>query len=401
MGMSFLNGEKGMSSILLIVIYIAFISLGLPDSLLGSAWPVMSQDLEASVSWAGIISMIISAGTILSSMMSGRMMRRLGTGKVTVISVAATALALMGFSLSHNFWHLCLWSIPYGLGAGSVDASLNNYVALHYKSRHMSWLHCFWGVGATIGPFLMGKCLAEGLNWTAGYQMIGIMQIVLTTVLFFALPLWRGEQRGQETEDTEAEKSRLTTGQVFSLPGAKAVLITFFCYCALESTAGLWASSYMVLQRGIDSKTAASWASLFYLGITLGRLICGFITEQIGDKKMVRMGEGLILLGLAVLLLPGDNRMILAGLLLIGLGCAPIYPSIIHSTPEHFGAENSQSIMGFQIACAYTGSSLMPPLFGMLAQHISIRLYPAYLLLFTVLMLFAWEWVNHVSGGKN
>ncbi|MDO5344293.1 MAG: MFS transporter [Lachnospiraceae bacterium] len=390
-----------MASILLIIIYVAFISLGLPDSLLGSAWPVMSRDLEASVSWAGVISTIISVGTIVSSLFSGRMVRRLGTGKVTVISVGTTALALMGFSMSRRFWHLCLWAVPYGLGAGGVDSCLNNYVALHYKSRHMSWLHCFWGVGATISPFIMGKCLAEGLSWTSGYQMIGIIQIILTTALFFSLPLWRGEQHGQMEKDPEERRSGLTVGQIFSLPGARAVLITFFCYCALESTAGLWASSYMVLQKGIDSKKAASFTALFYLGITLGRLISGFITEWIGDKKMVRLGEGLILAGLAVLALSGGNGMVPAGLILIGLGCAPIYPSIIHSTPKHFGAENSQSIMGFQIACAYIGSTLMPPFFGILAQHITIRLYPCYLLFFTLLMLFAWEWVNHVNGGKD
>lgn len=390
-----------MASILLIIIYVAFISLGLPDSLLGSAWPIMSRDLGASVSWAGIISTIISAGTIVSSLLSGWMVRKLGTGKVTVLSVGTTALALMGFSMSRSFWHLCLWAVPYGLGAGGVDASLNNYVALHYKSRHMSWLHCFWGVGATISPFIMGKCLAEGLNWTSGYQMIGIIQIILTTGLFFSLPLWRGERNGRAAGRIKETKDSLTAGQVFSLPGAKAVLITFFCYCALEATAGLWASSYLVLQKGFDSKTAASFASLFYLGITLGRLICGFITERIGDKKMVRLGEGLILLGLAALVLPGDGRMVLAGLIFIGLGCAPVYPSIIHSTPTHFGAENSQSIMGFQIACAYIGSTLMPPFFGILAQHITIRLYPCYLLVFALVMLFSWEWVNHVSGGKD
>ncbi|HEX3018281.1 MAG TPA: MFS transporter [Caproicibacter sp.] len=381
-----------MTSILLAVIYIAFISLGLPDSLLGSAWPSMYQGLNVPVSYAGIISMIIAGGTIVSSLLSYKLIHKLGTGMVTMISVAMTAAALFGFSFSHTFWQLCLWGIPYGLGAGSVDAALNNFVALHYKSRHMSWLHCFWGIGATAGPYIMGLCLTYGLKWNSGYQTIGIIQIVLVVCLALSLPLWKAqnEPNGAKTQ----EQKSLPLKKTLKLPGAKAILTTFFCYCALESTTGLWASSYLVLHKGINMETAAKWASLFYLGITAGRFICGFVTDKLGDKNMVRIGQSIAVLGVILLIIPTGNVITLIGLILIGLGCAPIYPSLIHETPDNFGAENSQSIMGLQMACAYVGSTLMPPVFGLIAQNISIQFYPLYLMLFVILMFVMAEGVN-------
>lgn len=381
-----------MISLLLVVIYVAFISLGLPDSILGSAWPSMYQELHVPVSYAGVITMIIAGGTIISSLFSDKAIRKFGTGVVTSVSVAMTAIALLGFSISDSFWLLCLWGIPYGLGAGSVDAALNNFVALHYESKHMSWLHCFWGIGATLGPFVMGLCLTNGFAWNSGYQVIGILQILLVIFLLFSLPLWKAKQR-EKTQETATNKA-LSIKETIKLPGAKAILISFFCYCSLEATAGLWASSYMVLYKGIDTNTAAKWAALFYLGITIGRFFSGFITGKLGDKNMVRLGQIIAFFGVVTMLLPLGNIAALIGLILIGLGCAPIYPSLLHATPDHFGADKSQSIMGMQMAFAYIGTTVMAPVFGFIAQNISIQLYPLYLMLFILLMFLMVEHVN-------
>ncbi len=316
-----------MIHLLLAVIYLSFISLGLPDSLLGAAWPKMYLEFGVPVSFAGIISMIISMGTIISSLQSDRLTKKLGTGKVTAISVGITAAALFGFSISGSFWMLCLWAIPYGLGAGSVDASLNNYVALHYAGRHMSWLHCMWGVGTSLGPYIMEYALTGGQNWNMGYRYISYLQIILTAVLLCSLPLW---------------------------------------------------------------KKAGGLAALFFIGITAGRALSGFITMKLSDPQMIRMGQIIILAGILFMLLPfGFGSQ--AGLLMVGLGCAPIYPCIIHSTPDHFGADKSQAVIGVQMASAYMGSLLMPPVFGLLAQNISASLFPVFLLLLLILMVFMHE----------
>ena len=373
-----------MVHILLLIIYLAFISLGLPDALLGAAWPSMYVDLNTSVSYAGIIFMIISAGTVVSSLLSDRLTYRFGTGKITAVSVAMTAAALFGFSFSGSFWMLCLWAIPYGLGAGSVDASLNNYVALHYTSRHMSWLHCMWGIGAAIGPYVMGYFLSGGRGWTMGYRCIGILQIVLTAILFISLPLWK--ERAPKEGNQHTDKP-LSLREVIGIPGVKEIMITFFCYCALEQTAGLWASSYLVLHKGIDSETAAFFASIFFIGITMGRALNGFLTIRFSDTQLIRMGQGIIALGIIAMLLPVGNIMALIGLVLIGLGCAPIYPCVIHSTPDNFGADKSQAIIGVQMASAYVGNIVMPPLFGLIAGHITITLFPIYLCLILGLMV--------------
>ena len=374
-----------MFHLLLAIIYLSFISLGLPDALLGSAWPVMYGELAVPVSYAGMISMIIAAGTIISSLLSDWLTYKLGTGKVTAISVAMTAAALFGFSTCNAFWMLCLWAIPYGLGAGSVDASLNNYVALHYASRHMSWLHCMWGVGASVGPYIMGFVLSGGGHWTGGYRCIGILQIILTAILFLSLPLWKS-RKDAAGEDEKAEAKPLTPGQILQIPGAKEIMVTFFCYCAVEQTAGLWASSYLALYKGVPGETAASFASMFFIGITVGRALNGFLTMKFSDTQLIRIGQGIILLGIVAMLLPLGEAVSLAGLILIGLGCAPIYPCIIHSTPAHFGADKSQALIGVQMASAYIGTCLMPPLFGLIAGHVSIVLLPVYLLAILILM---------------
>jgi fucose permease len=379
-----------MVHLLLAIIYIAFISLGLPDSLLGAAWPVMHEDLGAPLSYAGIISMIIAFGTVVSSLQSDRLTLWLGTGKVTAISVAMTATALLGFSASSEFWMLCLWAIPYGLGAGGVDAALNNYVALHYRSWHMSWLHCMWGVGAATGPYIMGMALEMGTGWPAGYHIIAVMQVVLTIILFASLPLWK-ERKDEVQADSGHKRKPLSLREIFWIPGAREILVAFFCYSAVEQTCGLWASSFLNLSKGISAEQAASFGAMFFIGITVGRAINGFLAMRMHDESMIRMGQVLILFGIVTVMLPAGDAVALAGLILIGLGCAPIYPCIIHSTPTHFGKDKSQAIIGVQMAAAYIGTMLMPPLFGILANHLSISLLPIYLLVLLAIMAFMHE----------
>ncbi len=370
-----------MVHLLLALIYLSFISLGLPDGLLGAAWPSMYAELGAPVSAAGIVFIIISAGTVVSSLLSERLNLKLGPGKVTAFSVAMTAAALMGFASCSSLWQLCLWAIPYGLGAGSVDACLNNYVALHYASRHMSWLHCMWGIGASAGPYIMGAVLTAGGHWSRGYQLIGIIQTVLTAVLLLSLPLWKSGSAGEVPK-----RQPLSLRQISRIPGVKAMLLSFFCYCATEQTVGLWAGSYLALHRGMGAELAASFAGLFYMGIALGRGLNGFFTLKFSDTQLTRAGFCIILLGIAAVLLPLGNTAALIGLSLIGLGCAPVYPSIIHATPGRFGAERSQAVIGVLMASAYLGNCLMPPLFGLIANHISISLLPVYLLLILAVM---------------
>ena len=396
-----------MYSLLLAIIYVAFISLGLPDSLVGSAWPVMHSDLDVPVSFAGIITMIIASGTIISSLQSDRLTKKLGPGLVTAISVGMTAAALMGFSYSGSFLAVCLWAIPYGLGAGAVDAALNNYVALHYESRHMSWLHCFWGIGASISPFIMGYSLTSGNGWSHGYWIVSVIQIVLTAALLVSLPLWKmksaqaggagkpGSESTPSDDDVAAASEPIPLARAIRIPGVPLILTAFMAYCAVESTAILWASTYLVDARGVDIATAARFASLFLLGITLGRFLGGFVADKFGDNQMIRYGTLITITGIVLIALPMENDILaLAGLVIAGFGCAPIYPSIIHATPTNFGRENSQAIIGIQMAAAYTGSTLMPPLFGFIATQTSLTLFPFYLAIFAVLLLVMTEKLN-------
>lgn len=386
-----------MFSLLLALIYVSFISLGLPDSLLGSAWPQMQESLGVSLSLGGVISFLITASTILSSLMSHRAIQRFGTGGVTMCSVALTALALFGFSLSNSFFALCLWAIPYGLGAGSVDAALNNFVALHCKAKHMSWLHCFWGIGATGGPYIMGLCLSRGMGWQAGYRTISFLQMALTLILLLSLPLWKKQElplSGGETVRPQTPQ----WGKLLKRPGVKAALTAFFFYSALELTTGLWGSSYMVAMRGISPETAAKWISLFYLGITAGRFFSGFLTLRFSDDAMVRLGECTAIVGILLILLPLHNLFLCLGLILTGLGCAPIYPSLLHATPQRFGKSLSQSLMGTQMAISYLGSTTMPPVSGFLSEKISMGLYPILLLVFALMLTILTEKGRHCTA---
>lgn len=370
-----------MFGLLLALIYISFISLGLPDSLLGSAWPVLHEDISVPMSYAGIISAVISVGTVVSSLLSDRMVKKLGSGAITAISTALTALGLLGFSLSNSFFMLLICAVPYGLGAGGVDAVLNNYVALHYKAQHMSWLHCFWGVGASVSPYIMSFSLLKLESWSKGYLIVSVMQMVLTALLFVSIPLWK------KSTPREAEKQKpLSFKEIFAISGALPCFITFFCYCSMELTASLWASSYLVQCKGVTPETASAFASLFYIGITAGRAVNGFLAMKLSDKLLIRIGACIVAFGIALFLLPFGAELSLAGFIVIGIGCAPIYPCIIHMTPSVFGVENSQAMIGVQMAFAYMGFCIMPPLFGFIAQYITIRLLPAYLFLLLLVM---------------
>lgn len=391
-----------MTNLLLAVIYAAFISLGLPDALLGSAWPIMYTRMEVPLSYAGLVTFTIAMGTVVSSLQSDRLTRRLGAGWVTVISVGLTALALVGFSVCTEFWMLLLFAIPYGLGAGSVDAALNNYVALHYSSRHMSWLHCMWGIGASVGPYIMGWALSGGSeNWPLGYRTVGLIQVGLTLLILISLPLWKKRiavQEGGSTREVAPQAIPLRT--LITLPGAKQVMLAFFCYCAVESTAGLWASSFLVFHHGLTEDAAAACASLFYLGMTAGRALNGFAAGRFSDTQLIRVGLGVMAAGVAVLLLPLGEVAAKAGLILFGLGCAPVYPCIIHSTPLRFGAERSQAFIGVQMASAYLGSTFMPPLFGLIANHISAGLYPVYIGVILLVLIVMHEGLIRITEGS-
>lgn len=389
-----------MYSLMLSIIYLAFTSLGLPDSLLGSAWPIMRQDLGVPLSYMGIIYMIVCSGTIISSLLSDRILRRFSTGVVTAVSVGVTMLALFGFSVAGNFYLICLIALPYGLGAGAVDAALNNYVALHYSSKHMTWLHASWGVGVTISPYIMSYSLGTKYSWEGGYFIAGIIQLCLTLILFASLPVWKkaANKRGEE----EVKPKILSVRQALKFKGFPLMLVSFFCYCALEQTAIIWATSYLNGSRGVDPQTAASFGSMFCIGITVGRILLGFITDRFGDRFMIRAGCAVTLFGIMLVGLPiGSTLPALIGLIVIGIGNSPIYPCIIHSTPDNFGRENSQSLVGKQMAMAYFGNTLMPPLFGVLAQHTSLSLYPIYLAFFGIIMIVSHEiMVKRVDASK-
>lgn len=395
-----------MYALLLAVIYVAFVSLGLPDSLVGAGWPAMQPDLGVPVAFAGLVTMVIAGGTIVSSLASERVTRRFGPGVVTAVSVGMTAAALLGISMADAFWTVLLWAVPYGLGAGAVDAALNNYVALHYAARHMNWLHSFWGVGASISPFIMSYALTSGAGWSSAYLTVGLIQAVLTVGLLVSLPLWgrvntvvpADHDDHNEPGDTGAG-GHVPLGRALRIPGVVLVLGAFFAYCALEATAFLWTPTYLVGHRGVDAATAAAFGALFLLGITGGRFLAGFFADRVGDRALIRGGFVTIGVGALLLALPVETTVLgLVGLVVAGLGAAPIYPAIIHSTPATFGWRNSQAIIGIQMAAAYTGSTLAPPAFGVLAAWTGMWLLPFFLGALAVLGLVLSERLNRLAA---
>ncbi|MBB5440222.1 fucose permease [Pedobacter sp. AK017] len=383
--------------LLLVVIYLAFVSLGLPDSLLGPAWPAMFRGLHVPIHFAGILSMIIAGGTVISSLFSGRIIDHFGVAAVTTFSVLMTAIALLGFSQSQHFTYLCLLAIPLGLGAGCVDAALNNYVALHYKAKHMNWLHCFWGIGAAIGPIIMSKYLALGGSWSEGYLSVGWIQIVLVVILFISTPLWI--KNIEENPTKEGIVSKLSFKKLISIPGLKQALIVFFCYCTIEATFGLWGASYLVFIRNFEPEEAAKLVSLYYAGITIGRFVSGFMTERISNRQLVYTGQAIIALGLIIIFLPFKNAL-LPGFFLVGLGCAPIFPGLLHETPRNFGEKYSQSIMGIQMASAYIGIMLMPLLFGELAGHVGYGFLLWFIVMVLIIMVYMTNRLNKTVQNK-
>ena len=370
-----------MYSLLLALIYIAFISLGLPDSLLGSGWPSMHETLGIPVSYMGFITMVVSGSTIVSSLLSDKLTRIFSARWVTVVSVFLTALGLFGFSFSDRFWMLIVFALPYGLGAGAIDAALNNYVALHYKAKHMSWLHCFWGVGTIISPFVMSYALTNSV-WNDGFRIVGYIQIGIALLLLVTLPVWKVNK-----DKITVQQKHIGLISALKIRGVPFLLIGFFAYCAAEATAMGWASTYFAEVKGISSEQAAQLASLFYIGITASRFINGFISDKLGDRKMILAGTSILACGIALLFIPGPNILAIIAFVTIGFGCGPIYPCIIHSTPNNFGAENSGAIIGIQMASAYIGSTFIPPLFGQLGGAIGFNIMPIYLIIFVILMI--------------
>jgi fucose permease len=393
-----------MTAFILIIIYIAFICIGLPDPMLGSAWPIMHQDFGVALGTAGIVTMVVSCGTIISSLFSGRILHRFGTAKVTFVSILMTAVALLGISYSPSVLWLIMFAIPLGLGGGAVDAGLNAYIAAHYKSHHMSWLHCFWGVGAMTGPIIMSQYISRGSSWRMGYLTVAVIQFLLVLMIFIALPLWRKTEKSLQNVSAEKinsqEQDSTSTTQkatsLLSLKGVKPVLLSFFLYCAIESTIGLWGSSFLVEMKGVDASIAAGWIALFFGGITLGRLINGFLTLKFNNITLIRLGLIVLSVGVILLLLPLPNFFLLCGFVLAGLGCAPIYPCMLHETPARYGKENAQRLMGVQMAVAYCSFTFLPPIFGYISEFTTMAIYPYVILAYTIIIIISSERVNKI-----
>lgn len=382
-----------MVALLISLVYLAFIALGLPDSLLGAAWPSMHRQIGAAFENAGFITMIFASGTIVSSLLSDRITRRLGAGLTTAIGVLALGGAIFGISTARSFWMLMAWAVPYGFAAGTIDAALNNYVARHFSSRYMSWLHAFWGVGAVISPYIMSYSLTRSMGWEGGYFTVSMIQIAIAMAIFISLPLWK--KKGGGAPPAEERGKAMPLREVLRIRGVKLILPAFFAYCAVEASTMLWASSYLVVQRGIAEEIAARHASLFFWGIMSGRFLGGFIADKFGDRNMIRGSVVIMLAGIAMIILPVQPDMVsLTGLVVLGLGCSTVYPSIIHSTPHNFGKENSRAIIGVQMAGAYTGTTLMPPLLGQIARFTGIGFYPVFILIFTGLLFLMTELLN-------
>ncbi len=375
--------------IFLALIYLAFISLGLPDSLLGSSWPIIHAELGAPVGNAGFVSMIVSGGTIVASLFAHRLIRRFGTGRVTVASVAMTAVALLGFSAAPSFPWLLACAVPLGLGAGAVDSGLNEFVAEHYAARHMNWLHCFWGLGAILGPILVSVLTQWGHSWRSGYSSISVIQFALVGLLLFSLPMWRKHERSSALRGDEAQGGGTRRGmlELFRAKGAVFAMLTFFLYTAIEASVMLWGASYLVKVKNVPPESAAGWVSLFFLGITAGRMLSGFVSMRLSNEAMIRAGGILVIVGIAPMLLPLPAPFTVGALVVVGLGLAPIFPSMLHQTPVYFGKQNAQAAMGLQMASAYTGTTLMPPLFGQLFARVSFDAMPLVLLVCGVVML--------------
>ena len=370
-----------MGSLLLVVIYLIFISLGLPDSLLGSGWPVMQTVFDVPSSYAGYVSMTISFMTIISALLSPRMIRRFHTKWIVIVSIILTILGLIGFSVAGSYWMLFLFAVPYGLGAGSIDASVNHYVANNYSGSVMNFLHCFYGVGAVISPYIMSAALRMA-RWNEGYRWTAYVQTGILLVCILSIPLWKN------TGSDEAEnKESAGIKEALKVPGVILTLIAFFAYCAGEATCFLWTPSFFAgTKEGLSEDLIASFGSLIFGGLMLGRLISGFVSNKLGDKLLIRIGIAIEFAGILLISLPIENYLVTAvGFVVIGTGMGPVYPAIQHMAPANFGKKYSAAVIGLQMASAYMGSTFMPLIFGILQQNIGIGMMPIYLLIFALL----------------
>ncbi len=390
-----------MALLFLGIIYVTFISLGLPDSLLGVGWPEMYGELGVPQSYAGFLSMTISLGTIVASFFSGKWIRYAGTGKVTAFSVLGTAVALFGFYLAPSFLWLIVAALPLGLGAGAVDVGLNDYVARHYRAHHMNWLHSFWGIGALASPLIMGQILANQQSWRIGYRLVSVIQFVVFLLLVVTLPMWRRRETRQAMTQIPVEIKETKFINMIRLKKVRYALYAFFFYIGVEATMGLWASSYLIQAKGINPVKAAMAVAGFFGFITLGRFLSGFMSMLLTNRQLIVLGQGLIMVG-SVLLWQGTRYpLLVAGVCFIGFGCAPIYPAMLHETPTRFGQMLAQQIMGIQMAIAYTGAIALPPLFGFLVPQVGIAVLPLFLMSYTVIMIVASEGLHRLLKNKN
>lgn len=375
-----------MASVLLIVIYIAFIGLGIPDSLFGAAWPAIYQEFSVPISYANFITLLISGGTVVSSLMSARLINRFGAAKITAVSTSMTALALLGFSFSDRMIWLCLLAIPLGLGAGSIDAALNNYVALHYKARHMSFISCFYGVGITVSPYLMSLALSGPDGWRGGYRIVSYIQIAVAVLTIVSLPLW-GKVRENASGAEEITPRTVPLRELAKMNRVRLVWLMFVGTCAIEFTCNTWGSTFLIEDKGMTVDQAAQMITVYYVGMTAGRFLSGVVSHKVRAWDLIRIGQGVILAGIILLLLPLPTAAAVVGMFLIGLGNGPVFPNLVYLTPQNFGADISQSVMGSQMAAANLGILVMPPIFGWIAQAFGAQLFPYYLLAMFALLL--------------
>ena len=374
-----------MATILLIIIYIAFIGLGLPDSLFGTAWPAIYSEFSLPFSFGSLITIIMTGGTILSSILSTRLIARFGTGKVTAVSTALTVLGLIGNAYAGNFLTICLMAIPLGVGAGAVDTGLNNYVALHYSSAQMSLLHCFFGVGISISPYLMSRFISTQAGWRGGYQFAFFIQLAITLILFLSLPLWH-KVAGKEVEE-ETPIKVLSVGELARIPGVKMMWLLFIISCAIEYTAGTWGSTYLVETRGLPAENAAEVVLFYYIGMTVGRLLSGILATKLSCWKIIRIGMAVLGAAVVMLLLPLPTVVITIALFMIGLGNGPMFPNFTYLTPMNFGEDISQSVIGTQMAASSIGIMVVPAFCGLLGQTFGMGVFPVYLTFLFALMV--------------
>lgn len=375
-----------MATALLIIIYIAFIGLGIPDSLFGTAWPAIYSEFELPISFGSFVTIIISCGTVLSSVISSKIISRLGTNKVSAYSTLLTALALLGFSFAPNLWVMCFWAIILGIGAGAIDVALNNYVAIHYSATHMSFLHCFYGVGVSVSPYILSLVIAGNFGWRGGYRIAFDIQLIITLLLFLSLPLWR-KAHGGENESEENTHKDLSFGSVLKIPGVKMMCSLFIASCAIECTCGGWGSTFLVEYKHLPAEKAAQIIMIYYIGMTLGRFLSGVLAAKLHSWKIIKLGQIVLGLALLVLILPGGVYLCALGMFLIGLGNGPLFPNFNYLTPENFGSDISQSIIGIQMASAYIGIMIAPTVCGLLGQVFGMVIFPFYLIVFYAIMI--------------